>query len=384
MDMKDSLVNGGVLIVHQMYEGKHHYEVGNVVKYKKETGKKMFVRKGDTLMEINGVQLQDLEPEKLAQIIAEGNPMLTVHKPGKICESKEQLPPDEDTLQPYDKESTILSFSWEMTKQEDTEGENEGNEEEEDNEEGDNVEGDDVEGDDVDGEGNDTQDSVDACREENSKNEERDLLVIHMTKTSISVVRGRGCNPETPCEGCNGTGCTFNEIVVVAESSTVTLVPRGDINFRQEKLSDVLIKHVPTHRYLRCISSEKNVYTSPNPEKITIYYYKSNVMSRFFRGMAVVLNLTGSNCFLRCCKEGDSVRLETETCEKEKLRQISKSDECTFSFVFYMKADRTKQRTFESALYKGWFIHIANTDLVEMAETDGERGESSFLFVIQK
>lgn len=27
-------------------------------------------------MEINGVQLQDLEPEKLAQIIAEGNPML--------------------------------------------------------------------------------------------------------------------------------------------------------------------------------------------------------------------------------------------------------------------------------------------------------------------
>lgn len=39
-----SLVNGGVLIVHQSCDGKHHYEVENVVKYKKESGKKMFVR----------------------------------------------------------------------------------------------------------------------------------------------------------------------------------------------------------------------------------------------------------------------------------------------------------------------------------------------------
>ncbi|XP_012729831.2 interleukin-1 family member A [Fundulus heteroclitus] len=356
MDMKGSLVNGGVLIIHQIHEGKHHYEVGNVVKYKKETGKKMFVRKGDKLMEINGVDLQDVEPDDLAQIISEGSPMLTLHKPAKIYQDKEPLPLDEDTLQPYDKEATVLNFTWEMTKEEDNEGEE-----------------------------NDTTDSEGvACQDINKENGERDLLVIQMTKTSISVVRGRGCDPGSPCEGCDGTGCTFNDIVVVAESSTVTLVPRGDVSFRQEKLSDVLIKHVPTHRYLRCICSEKTVYSSPNPEKITIYYYKSNAMDRLFRGIAVVLNLTGSNCFLKCSKDGDRVLLETETCEKEKLMQISKKDECTFSFVFYMKADRTKQRKFESALYKGWFIHLASTDLVEMAETDGERGDSSFLFVIQK
>lgn len=47
-------------------------------------------------------------------------------------------------------------------------------------------------------------------------------------------------------------------------------------------------------------------------EKITIYYYKSNAMDRTFRGIAVVLNLTGSNCFLRCCKEGDRVLLQVE------------------------------------------------------------------------
>uniref|UniRef100_A0A3B5KSA4 Interleukin-1 beta n=1 Tax=Xiphophorus couchianus TaxID=32473 RepID=A0A3B5KSA4_9TELE len=258
----------------------------------------------------------------------------------------------EDTLQPYDKESTVLSFSWELTREE---GANEG-------------------------EKNETTDlKGNVCQDMSKENgESRELLVIHMTNTSIAVVGTRGC------EECEGTGCTVSDIVVVAESSAVTFVPRGDVSFRQEKLADVLIKHVPTHRYLRTICSEKTVYSSPNPEKITIYYYKSNAMDRTFRGIAVVLNLTGSNCFLRCCKEGDRVLLQVETCEKQRLRQISKNDDCTFSFVFYMMADRTKQRKFESALHNGWFIHVANTDLVEMAETDGERGDSSFLFIIQK
>ncbi|XP_054900791.1 uncharacterized protein LOC129369429 isoform X2 [Poeciliopsis prolifica] len=352
MNMDGSTVKGSVLIRHQLHEGKHHYEVGEVVKYKNQTGRKMFIRRGDKLMEINGVDLQDLEPEELAKTISEGNPLLSVQKREIEPEKEEQLPLDEDTLQPYDKESTVLSFSWELTREEDAE----------------------------EGEKNGTTDSEenvcqDVCKE---NGESRDLLVIHMTNTSITVVGTRGCSE------CEETGCTVNDIVMVAESSTVTLVPRGDVSFRQEKLVEVLIKHVPTHRYLRTICSEKTVTSSPNPEKITIYYYKSNAMDKKFRGIAVVLNLTGSNCFLRCYKEGDRVLLQTETCEKQRLRQISKNDECTFSFVFYMMSDRTKQRKFESALHKGWFIHIANSDLVEMAETDGESGDSSFLFIIQK
>ncbi|XP_007560210.1 PREDICTED: uncharacterized protein LOC106914636 isoform X2 [Poecilia mexicana] len=351
MDMDDSTVKGSVLIRHQLHEGKHLYEVEEVVKYKSKTGKKMFIR-GDKLMEINGVDLQDLEPEELANMISEGNPLLSVQKREKESEQEEQLPLDEDTLQPYDKESTVLSFSWELKREEDTE-------------EGEKNEPTDIEG----------NVCEDMCKE---NGESRDLLVIHMTNTSIAVVGSRGC------EEFEGTGCTVDDIVLVADSSVVTCVSRGDVNFRQEKLADVLIKHVPTHRYLRTICSEKTVYSSPNPEKITIYYYKSNAMDKTFRGIAVVLNLTGSNCFLKCCKEGDRVLLQVETCEKQRLRQISKNDDCTFSFVFYMLADRTKQRKFESALHRGWFIHIANTDLVEMAETDGEMGDSSFLFIIQK
>lgn len=35
-----------------------------------------FLRKGDKLMQINGADLQDLTPEELAQMLAEGSPML--------------------------------------------------------------------------------------------------------------------------------------------------------------------------------------------------------------------------------------------------------------------------------------------------------------------
>ncbi len=73
-----------------------------------------------------------------------------------------------------------------------------------------------------------------------------------------------------------------------------------------------------------------------------------------------------------------------QTCEKQRLKQISKSDESALSFVFYMKADHSKQRKFESALHLGWFIRIAKTNLVERGVPDGGREEQAFLFVIQK
>ncbi|XP_070818856.1 uncharacterized protein [Chaetodon trifascialis] len=357
MDLKDSLVKGGVLIVHQIYEGKHQYEVKNVVKYKKASGEKVFARRGDKLMQVNNIDLQDLTPEEVAEMLAEGNPMLTLHKASRMKWHTDQSCPPEDTLHPFSKESTVLSFSMEMRR-----------EDEEDGQEGEGRE--------------DVGDEEDVCKAENV--EGGDLVIVSMTNTSISVVRGRGCDDGSPCQGCHGTGCTLNDVVVVAESSTVTLIPRGGGTFRQEKLSNVSIEHVVTHQYLRGLCSQRTLYASPNPEKITIYFYKSNTVDRIFRGMPVVLNLTESNCFLRCCKEGEKVFLQVETCEKKRLKQISKGDETALSFVFYMKSDRSKQRKFESALHLGWFIQIVNRDLVEMGTLDGGREEQSFFLIIQK
>lgn len=47
-------------------------------------------------------------------------------------------------------------------------------------------------------------------------------------------------------------------------------------------------------------------------EKITIYYYKSNGIRWGSTGMPVVLNLTDSNCFLKCCKQADRIILKLE------------------------------------------------------------------------
>ncbi|XP_030271237.1 uncharacterized protein LOC115580750 [Sparus aurata] len=359
MDLKDSLVKGGVLINHQIHEGKHQYEVENVVKYKRASGGKPFARRGDKLMQINGIDVQDLTPEELAQMLADGNPKLTVHKSGRMKEQPELSSPAEETLRPFSKESTVLSFSMEMKREEDLE-------------------------EDVEGRGNVGME--DACKDAENGEGTSDLLIVTMTQTSISVVSGRGCEDGSPCQGCHGSGCTLNDVVVVAESSTVVLVPRGSGSgsFRVEKPSDVEIEHVATHYYLRGLCSQRALYASPNPEKITIYSYKSNFVEKIFRGMPVVLNFTGSNCFVRCCKEGDSVRLQVETCEKQSLMQISKSDANALSYVFYMKADRSKQRKFESALHLGWFIQIVNTDFVEMGTRDPAEGERAFLFIIKK
>uniref|UniRef100_A0A3Q0R7A7 Interleukin-1 beta n=1 Tax=Amphilophus citrinellus TaxID=61819 RepID=A0A3Q0R7A7_AMPCI len=332
--------------------GKHQYEVENVVNYKKQAGGKPFVRKGDKLLQVNGMDLKDLTPKDLATALAEGNPMLTVHKPAKEQDCTPSLtPPTEDSLQPVSKESTILNFGWEMTREDDSE-ENEVEQQ---------------------GEKKETEDKEeDICPE---KTEENEMFIVEMTKTSISLVRGRGCDE---------MGCTLNDIIMVSESSTVTLVPRGSTSFRQEKFLNVLVEHVATHLYLRGVCSQSVIYASPNPEKITIYYYKSNGIRWGSTGVPVVLNLTDSNCFLRCCKQADTMLLKLETCEKERLKQISKSDESTLSFVFYMRGDAVKRRKFESALHRGWYINVINTDSVGMAALDGHAEPQSFVFIIQK
>ncbi|CAJ1049467.1 uncharacterized protein LOC109987033 [Xyrichtys novacula] len=367
MDHTGSLVKGGVFIVHQNHEGKHQYKVENVMKGRK--GEKMFVRRGDKLMQINGMDLHDLTPEELAQMLAEGNPKLTVHKAEVMKERAQQSLPAEDTIHPVSKENIVLSFCMKMRREEDLDldendmglgGEESRNES--------------------------TEDEV--CQTDNGENgEERDLLVVTMVKTTISVVAGRGCDMSRPCGGCQGSGCTYDDVVVVSESSEVVLVARGGGQgggcFKQEKQSNYTVRHAASHQYLRGLCIQNSVYTSPNPENITIYSYKSTCFSWFSKGKPVVLNFTGSNCFLRCCMEGEQVLLRVEPCEKQRLKQISKNDEGTLSFVFFMKSNSSHLK-FESALHRGWFIQVINTQSVGMATLDGGSEEHSFYFIIQK
>ncbi|XP_061526763.1 interleukin-1 family member A isoform X1 [Phycodurus eques] len=363
MDVADSLVNGSVLIVHQLHEGKHQYEVENVVKPRHSSGGKQIIRRGDKLVQINGTDLQDLRPEEVAQAIAEGQPMLTVHKSRSKKDYNEQSCSMQDCLQPVSKEVTVLQFSMEMVREENLQ-----------------QSGSDLGGDAEENGG--AEDDICPAEDETNKLES-DLLVVTMTETSFSVLRGRGCDAESACGGCHGTGCTLNDIVMVAKTSTVTLVSRGGGTFKQIKMLNTPVEHVASHKYLRGLCSQKTLYVSPQPEKMTIYYYKSTCLDHHY---PVVLNFTDSDCFLKCSKKAEQVLLQVEAVDKKKLKSISMNDETTLSFVFYMKTDSTKQRKFESALYRGWYIQIAtsaSTDSVEMAKSDGRQGIQSFLFVIQ-
>lgn len=284
MDLQESWVKGGILITHDIQEGKHQYEVKNIIKSKRGTGHKSFVRKGDKLLQVNGSDVHDVSPEELAQKLAEGNPMLTVHKAIKKNQHIDNSSPAEDVMYPYDKEKMLLNFRMEMMKEEDL-GRDEGG-----------VDGTIVE---------------DMCKEENGESEqESDFVIVTMTKTSVSVLAGRSCDTTDPCQECHGVGCNFSDVVMVTESSTVTLVPRGGGTFKKVKVFDASVEHVASHMFLRSLCLQKTVYASPNPEMITIYYYKSDFKK--FRGIPVVLNFTGSDCFLKCSKEEERILLQVE------------------------------------------------------------------------
>lgn len=112
---------------------------------------------------------------------------------------KERPPGDGNTLRPFFKESRLLSIRMEMRREE----EDEAGEEE---------------------------DMADGCIEEDAAQTEggteggkKEMIVVTMTKTSISVVSGRGCGPDDPCRGCQGKSCTFQNVVIVSETSAVTV-----------------------------------------------------------------------------------------------------------------------------------------------------------------
>ncbi|XP_062303000.1 interleukin-1 family member A [Osmerus eperlanus] len=376
METKDfaQSVQGGVSISHTLQDGKHCYEVESVLKTR-GGGVGAFARKGDKILTMNGVSLQDITPEGFADMLIEEAPILTVHQghPNSDTGCPTLTCPDRGSLCPFFKESTLLSFSLEMKREEDLE-------EEEEKEEGPGI----------------CPGTDDAKKPQgggaSDEREGVDMVLVAMTNTTISVVRGRGCDSGSPCHDCGGTGCTFNDVVVVAGSSNVTLVARGGESFKklERDRKNICIEHLNTHFYLRKSCPKSSPYMSPNPEKMTIYYYASDSVDGTFKGMPVALNFTDSNCYLKCSKESDRVSLCIETCDKKELKMIPPGDQDALGFLFYMKAASVRSLLkFESVAFPGWFIHtnsrsgeLAPSAQVKQMEK-GQEKEALFFFLIK-
>lgn len=125
-----------------------------------------------------------------------------VHFPQTVYSMKDHLKAPvqaDDVFYPVSKESTILSFSMEMRKRDEDMEESEVRQGSMSRE-------------------NERVKEGSCNADEGENGEGADLVIVAMKKTSISVVRGRGCTD---------TGCTVNEVVLVAQSSKVMLGEYG-------------------------------------------------------------------------------------------------------------------------------------------------------------
>lgn len=62
------------------------------------------------------------------------------------------------------------------------------------------------------------------CPSENEENGKgQDLFIVSMKKTRISVLKARGGEGGCSCLGCLEDNCFVNDVIMVAESRTVTL-----------------------------------------------------------------------------------------------------------------------------------------------------------------
>ncbi|KAL6461811.1 hypothetical protein MHYP_G00299560 [Metynnis hypsauchen] len=329
-----SLLCGGVSLLHNVIDGKHHYEVKNVLTHIRST----FVRKGDKILMINGVNTKDLPPQEFANVLSAKSPILTIHQASINKVINECL--ESDAMQPYRKKKITLRFRMAMVREECLEGEENG---------------------------------VDppACEWESDYTEDnQELLLVSMKKTSVAVLRGRGCDPENPCNSCGSHECNLNEVVVAAEMCKVTSVAKQYIKkFGERKQWISLVKSNPDQTSLSA--------------EITIYYYTSNILPELGRGVPVVLNFTDSSNFLNCTLEDDKVVLKIECCgEKAQLMKICKDDKETWPYVFYMTTAKDGTQHFESAAHKGWFIQTRQAKIPIDTENGQEQMNKSFHFLI--
>ncbi|XP_063067974.1 interleukin-1 family member A [Engraulis encrasicolus] len=346
MEMKDTPVSGGVTILHTAQDGKHHYEIETVLKDKRAK-KEIFMRRGDKILKINGVDVEDLSPEMFAKMLSEGNPMLTVHQAGS--DAPVVIHPEPGDMCPFNKEDTFLSLCLDLTTEP----------------------------------GDCDQVTLESeCDQECDQEDENILMVVEMLDTSVSVVRGRGCAHGETCKDCGGTDCNLDEVVMM--SSKISLVSRGIPSFLQDKTeNNVALETLLRRGFVSRSSLKKTPAIKPKvgTAKITIYYYQSDEVDGTCRGQPVVLNFSGSDKFLRCSRHPDSneVQVEVKHYEKSKLKCIQKTDDQSLAFVFYMTSGMDNARVFESANCEGWFIHAKD----KRCTMSCAQKDDSFFFIIR-
>ncbi|XP_067849533.1 uncharacterized protein [Heptranchias perlo] len=392
---------GGVMIRHQIIDGKHQYKIQEVLHCK---GSRSVFRRGDHLLQVNNKNVLDFPPEALAELLKENSTLLTLHSPEYKTESSDPEEPSEDVYWPYDKRKIQLQFSLEMV------GEDDGCESLETQaapESNDTTLPDEIRRKDGDCELPETapvpQDShitTNAAEEKRGatcgSNKACGLLVA-VNDVTVSVMRGRGPHFSSGrgCAVCKKKNCDVHTVTVSSED-------KSEVYYLEEGMSPsdccgMIMKvmnsdcpfliHNERDQYLRPGNGHKRIVLSrQNSEsaQVTIFYYKSNKILRPYRGMPVVLNFSKTSCFLMCHSEGNNVLLRIEECTSQSLKKITENSP-KWRFIFYMKERQDGTLSFESAQYRGWFINNQwKKRIAEMKRTVEETLDADFIFILVK
>ncbi|KTF80793.1 hypothetical protein cypCar_00012875, partial [Cyprinus carpio] len=202
-----------------------------------------------------------------------------------------------------------------------------------------------------------------------------DDLLHSLANMSLNLVVDQDSDADNPFCNCDRQ---FKESVIKSEKADISYISAQIWKVIKEQKSLFLktregCKYVASRQNEICLESTMSA-------KITIFQgtFRGMVTNDSESGVPIVLNFTGTDNFLSCTSKGEEKILTVKTYDRKK---ISADDPEKSSLIFYMSQKRDGLRYFESALYRGWFIHTINDIGVKMQR--GNNAPSS-CFVIER
>lgn len=202
-----------------------------------------------------------------------------------------------------------------------------------------------------------------------ARNGEGSLALI-FRRPDFMVMKMRG--PEEACGACGRLDCSTEH---VQARHTALSFAAG----RSGSLSSLVLRLLREEPRVRLLDERDSAVTraadgsvrvapcrSPAPDAfcMTIFRFKSTVPVD--AGEPVVLGFYNSNCYL-ACQEGNAklVNLIVETHSRDEFRSITKSSDL-FRLIFYRKEFPDMTMRFESAQFPSWFVYSGERQLVQM------------------
>uniref|UniRef100_A0A8C2JVK8 Interleukin-1 n=1 Tax=Cyprinus carpio TaxID=7962 RepID=A0A8C2JVK8_CYPCA len=202
-----------------------------------------------------------------------------------------------------------------------------------------------------------------------------DDLLHSLANMSLNLVIDQDSDADNTFCNCDRQ---FKESVIKSEKADISYISAQIWKVIKEQKSLFLktregCKYVASRQNEICLESTMSA-------KITIFQgtFRGMVTNDSESGVPIVLNFTGTDNFLSCTSKGEEKILTVKTYDRKK---ISADDPEKSSLIFYMSQKRDGLRYFESALYRGWFIHTINDIGVKMQR--GNNAPSS-CFVIER